>query len=393
MNNKCYLYLLCPMLAITTLSTSAMAYKIQTGEDSSLSIDYLLQAQAQFAKEKTNEGRDWSKDFFIRRSRIILAGEITKRFGFFMDTEQANWGKDGDWNTSFFIQDAFMTFTLHHAAIIDAGMIILPFTRHGYQGASGLNGLDYHSALIKYPKPSHKIFRDVGVQFRGYVLDKALQYRAGVFNGAEGVLQRLDDTDPTSAPVLKANEKDVPRFAGHVRYNLLGREPDFFGKGIYFTQNPILSIGAGVDIAPNAALKQKAILSNDKTSVITPGEVGHYAAFAGDVFLDYPLFRASELVFQSAFLYYHFGKDVPDTGWGILSELGYRWKWLEPVASADYFNSSTSGNDYLGIHTGFNFWWKMHIANIKADVAFEKRGVLSDAKTEITCTLQSQLYF
>ena len=60
--------------------------------------------------------------------------------------------------------------------------------------------------------------------------------------------------EPVGANYPKLNEKGIPRFAGQVRFTI-GSESDFFLKGIYFSNTPIISFGVGADYQPNAVLK------------------------------------------------------------------------------------------------------------------------------------------
>jgi hypothetical protein len=365
--------------------------------------------------------------------RLIMFGDVIKNISFFVETEMPNWGKGGDWSLAspgvndFFIQDAFMTFKVVDEFMVDAGMIITPFSRHGYQGAVALNGLDYHSLLIKYPAGSNKIFRDAGIQLRGYIFEKKLQYRLGVFNGAKNqVLEfeadgktRLKDGDGKEVG-LKSNPKDYPRFSGHLRYNILGTETDFFSKGIYFPTEPILSIGVSGDFQPDLALyrgttftKKTVLDPADPTGIKTlevkdkvdvPGELGMYGAISGDIFFDIPFLTDHEVVFQGNFYKYWYGDLSKNTGLGFFTELGYRWTWLEPVFGVDYFIGSLDYNETLVAHMGFNAWIKQHAANVKLDVQLRKDAkadakdpaksiAMIDADPIVSVFLQGQIYF
>lgn len=381
---------LVPFLLINTAG-SAQAYKIQISDETTLNIDYLLQFHAQTAEKAAPDGESWSSDFFLRRSRLLLFGELSKHISFFFETDQANMGKNGDWSAPFFVQDAFMTLKVRDEIMFDLGMILLPLTRHSMMGAIGLSGLDYHASLIKYPEGSTKVWRDAGVQVRGYLLNKKLQYRAGVFAGSQNVtLQR----DPSNNAVARSNPEDLPRLTGHVRYALLGTETDFFGKGIYFAQEPIVSFGVGTDFVPKSVLRRPATFdSANNNALLTAPVIGDHLALAGDVFADYPIDADNEIVFQAAVLSYRDGDDVSSSGLGVLLELGYRWYSIEPVLGFDHFNSSASNADYMAVRGGLNWWIAKHAASIKLDVGLEKRGDLSQADFMKTLTLQTQLFF
>ena len=389
-------------LVVVCVSAPAWAYKWQISDDSYIGVGALIQAQAQFTEDAAPSGDTWSKDFFLRRARIMVFGQLNKYVSFFMETDTPNFGKNGNWDTNqFFIQDAYGTFKVVDEFMVDAGMILLPFTRHNLIGATSLNALDYHGDLIKFPTGSTKVWRDAGVQFRGYIFNQKLQYRVGVFSGSQGV--KVKDKDPTGKEVETGatNPSDYPRVTGHVRYNIFGTETDFFPKGIYFPKEPILSVGVGVDFVPDS-VKTKAATFDAQNHVATKPEFGHHLGVAGDVFLDYPIGDDHEVVFQGTFFFYRDGKKddkLKTSGIGSLVEAGYRWRFIEPVISFDYFKSDADNSDLLGIRGGLNFWLLKHNASVKAEFGARKEekpsdaNKPSDAKFVKQATLQAQVLF
>ncbi|MDX9721653.1 MAG: hypothetical protein RBU37_12960 [Myxococcota bacterium] len=374
---------------ILLASAPAAAYEIKISEESSLNIDFLLQTWAQFNENGSPYQDEWSKDFFVRRARFLLFGKVNKYISFFMETEQANWGLNGDWSSSMFLQDAFASFAaVQDHLIVDVGLILLPFTRHNTQGAIGLSGLDYHSALIRFPAGTHKVWRDVGVQLRGYFLDKTLQYRLGVFGGSQG--QTLQ-TDEASSAKVYSNPSELPRVTGRVQYNILGTEADLFGKGIYFAKEPILSVGAGVDFVPDAVLS--GLAEFDATGNITRDAVlEHRWGVSGDLFADIPIGESMEIVGQATFVLYAAGDVKSENGWGILSELGFRYEQIQPIVGFDYFDSEDPSGmrDYQSIQGGLNYWILTHKANLKARYSANKIG---EGDWLSSLAIQAQLFF
>lgn len=392
-------------------SVPAFAWKFELGENTNLNIDYLLQVQAQFQEKSAPNKTDYSKDFFIRRSRILLFGDLWKGISFFMETEQANFGKGGNWDVSFFVQDAFMSFKAHDAFIVDVGMILLPFSRANIQGAIGLNAMDYHTGVIRFVDGSHKVWRDAGVQLRGYANEKKFAYRLGVFNGAQNMGLMKNDkgvvmNDDAGKSALSSNPEDWPRFTGRVSYDILGVDAGFFPKGIYFASEPILTVGAGFDYQPGAVMDTASILDQNK-KVTTVGKVRYSAAATADVFLDIPLGKDKEheIVVQGAFFWYDHGNelkwangvssvvDSKNSGIGVLGEVGYRYSFIEPVLCVDYFNGKQDKQDLLAVRGGLNFWIRKHGANIKTEFGAQKTGDLSSAPWIKTFTTQAQLFF
>jgi hypothetical protein len=290
-------------------------------------------------------------------------------------------------------------------------MLLLPFSRFSMQGAIGLNALDYHLPVIKLVDGSQKTWRDMGVQFRGYAFDQTLQYRVGVFAGTRGVGLQKDAKgelvkDKDGKLALMSNPKDYPRLAGHVRWNILGKESDAFAKGIYFASDPILSIGAGFDMMFDSVMNTPTEL--DAAKAVTKAGTQTYSIGAtGDVYLDYPFGaeKEHEVIAQAGFFFYRQGNEViydkqgvsslvasRNSGIGVAGEAGYRWKFVEPVFSVDWWKSDQANQDVLAMRGGVNFWIQKHQANIKTEFGAQRTGD-SSAPFKMSVTSQAQLFF
>ncbi len=355
-------------LAVLLPTGPAQAGKIQLSEQAFLNVNVLAQPWAQVTPNAAPTGGA-STDFFLRRIRLMVFGNVTDRLSFFVDTEQPNLGRDGNWTPAFFIQDAFVSVKLAEGHALDAGMILVPFTHHTLQGAIALNTVDYHSQLIRPTRGLGPAWRDAGVQARGAF--GSLHYRVGVFNGIEG--QPAKENQPA------LNIDDVPRVAGHVRYNVLGREEGFFLQGIYFDNQPRLSVGVGADYQPRAA--------------VSAGMAHDALAVGADLFLEYPLAENQALVFQTNVFRYWQGSDNTNSGFGIFGEVGYLLGAWEPVLSAEYYNAEVRASDFFAVRPGVNYWFDKHVFNFKAEVAVVRQGLLAQAPSQIVGTAQLQLFY
>jgi hypothetical protein len=129
---------------------------------------------------------------------------------------------------------------------------------------------------------------------------------------------------------------------------------------------------------------------------------------SADLFLDVPFGaeKQHELVFMTAFFWYDHGNELKwakdgtsslvaakASGIGVLTELGYRWTFLEPVLAVDWFNGKQAAQDLLSVRGGLNFWIRKHGASIKTEFGGTKTGDLSTAKWIKTFTTQAQLFF
>jgi len=324
-----------------------------------------------------------SFDFFLRRARLMLWGSVTKEISYFIETDEPNLGKGGDFTVRTFIQDAFLTYSFMPELRFDAGLMLSPLSHHTLEGATSLNALDYHSDTVKFP--AGRIFRDVGVQVRGVALQDHLHYRLMI---SEGVRNGAVPQPPAPAPARTTllNPGGVPRFTAHLRGNIVGVEPDFFLKGIYFSKTPIVSVGVGADFQPNSVMKL------DRSH-------GHYFAASGDVFAEVPFTEADELIIKANYFYYAQGFVQGTTQFAsgataLYGEVGFRHAWVEPLAFVDYVKAN-GDEDRLGAgaveqsfspHVGVNFWIMKHNFNIKTDFGYKQTTRHDVAPTPATAT-------
>lgn len=400
MNSRCRALALCAGLF---WSKNAMAVTLFTDEAKGVAVNVSVLAQPWFQVTGPTsagqgspgigaaDGKSPSFDFFVRRVRLMAYGSVTKELSYFIETDQPNWGKEGNFTTSMFIQDAFLTYAFAPEFKIDAGMMLVPLSHHTIEGAVGLNALDYHADLIRFP--AGKIFRDTGIQFRGLLLNNLIHYRLGIF---EGVRQAAVPAPamPPPVPPPPLNDNGLPRFAAQVRLNILGDESDFFLKGIYFTPKPLLSVGLGAD------LQSKAVRKLD-------GNPGTYAALSADVFVDYPFGEDNELVAKANFFNYSEGASgvtgstaLPTGGMAFYAEAGFRHAWIEPLVFVEYLKAKNDALTIVSPHVGANFWAQKHTFNVKADLGYKstERPAVAPATGTVTqkdllATVQAQVFF
>jgi hypothetical protein len=176
---------------------------------------------------------------------------------------------------------------------------------------------------------------------------------------------------PAAPRTTILNPGGVPRFTAHLRGNIVGVEPDFFLKGIYFSKTPIVSVGVGADFQPNSVIKL------DRSH-------GHYFAASGDVFAEVPFTEADELIVKANYFYYAQGA-VPGTSMfpsgamALYGEVGFRHAWIEPLAFVEYVKANgdedrTPAGQALNSfapHLGVNFWIMKHNFNFKTDIGYK----------------------
>jgi hypothetical protein len=388
-------------LSLWTLSsgTALAGGVIQVDDDKSINIGLLLQPQLQMAQVLDANGDTdyYSFDPFVRRTRILMGGQFTKWVNFFVDTDNPNLGMGGFTSTTY-IQDAWVEANIAPYLQIDAGLLLLPFSHQGIQSAGALHTMDYHGALMKYPTGSHLVWRDTGIQFRGLVAKKKLEYRLAITNG-------LDSDNLYNTGTVMMNEKDKPRFVGRLQVNAMEAEggpgaKGYFYKGINIEKEgkkiknnkKVLSFGGSFDFQPDASIDGN-------------GELTNYMAMAGDVILDMPIGGKAQGVTAQANVYnYNYGEKNANTAMGVAFEAGYRMNAVEPLVIFDMWNVKgdpdaddvvNEAGDMTTVAFGLNWWALAHNANLKLQIGAtqKKDGTDAEDKYLLTSALQGQLLF
>lgn len=244
--------------AAATAMAAAAAWagpKLEITEDSWIQVGALLQLNA-----TRTDGASPENDFFLRRARLILSGQVMDGVQFFAETDSPNAGKSGA-DAAIKIQDAFVDLRLplltNHW--VKAGLILLPFSFESRAGATTLLGHHYNVEVLKLPN-TH-VWRDYGVELHGTFWERRVAYFVGVFDG-------YDERESTKNP-----DADL-RLTGHLAVNLLGEAE----AGWFFSQNRLgkagdyVSIGAGVD-RQDKATRRVAPASEDSAAPAPPPEI------------------------------------------------------------------------------------------------------------------------
>ncbi len=397
-------------LALASAPAEALVV-VHDSDKATLKLGFMMQPQLHLSETLYPESYDMDPTFngvdpYIRRARLLMAGRVGENVNFFMETDNPNFGKGGDWSGNTFIQDAFVEFNLGKPLRIDVGMLLMPFSHHSFQSATSLLTMDYHGGHVKYS--SGKVWRDAGIMFRGQLANDKLDYRLAITNGIESYQDYYvqTDTDTTTKPPTvtetemaydeAVNPMDMPRVMARVNVNIFDSEDGagaggFFYDGVYLKTNDkgklvsskkVLSIGAAVDYQAN---------------VIRNGDdLDAWMGVAADVFADIPMSdKKKSLNGQANFYMYNLGEENTNNAMGVWADLGYRIHRVQPLVSVEMWDFSEHDvGDYMGGHFGLNWWYMGHTANIKGLVGTK---MVDDGNGDMTNTisfaLQSQLNF
>jgi len=238
---------------VLIVGTTTAGPKLEVGEDSWLQPAFLGQAHYSFVDDAADE-----EDFYLRRGRIILKGQITDGVKFFVETDNDNAGRNGKPSASTDIQDAWMDVRLVDNETCElwaqGGLILLPFSLENRSSAASLLGIDYNAEAIKFVNTF--VWRDYGVELHGNVAD-ILGFRGGVFDGY----------DKYASSAIEKNDAAPLRYTGHVSLNVIG---DVEKGGWFHSQNRLgkaqyLVVGAGIDSQDEAT--RTIVAADDPTAV------------------------------------------------------------------------------------------------------------------------------
>jgi hypothetical protein len=328
-------------LALGMLAGPAQAQWQVTSADgvSSLKLGVLLQPQAELIE--TADGEDHSQNLFLRRARILMGGTYSEKWSFFLETDSPNLGKgrtDGSKTSDLFIQDVFVTYSTGDAFKVDAGMLLMPLSHNHETSAGMLLPVDYGAFTFSASdSTASKVGRDYGVEARGYVLDKRLEYRVGAFQGYRGS-DLADGGGAGSEPF---------RILARAVWYPFEAETGYFYTGASLGTKKILALGASYDVQ------------------------GSYSTVGADLFYDQPI-ASGALTFQADWARLDgddFLTSLPEQDTWLV-EASYFSKSLRlgpfvQLASRSFALEDASHPDEDRMQLGLAWWISGHKVNLK----------------------------
>ena len=205
--------------------------KWEYGDSAWMKLDLLAQVDFSFLDNALDED-----DFYLRRFRILVNGQIAEGIKTFLQTDYSNAGKNGA-DPEFILIDGWVDLQLFGSnQWLKVGLVPLPFSMENNSAVGSLLGIDYNTEILKFVNDS--TWRDVGAVLQGTFFDR-LGYRVGTFDG-------YDDNEKNPDAGL--------RFTGRIDLAAIGDvqtswyTQDTLGKETY------LRAGVGYDYQKDATL-------------------------------------------------------------------------------------------------------------------------------------------
>jgi hypothetical protein len=330
------------------------------GPNGSIRFGMFLQPQFESAQVPTANG--YANNLYLRRARVIIGGTLFDRIEYFMETDSPNlfkgataapaMGQALKTTSTMVIQDMFGTFKAFGDMLkIDAGYTLPAGSHNSMQSAFTLFGWDYFAYTFNnntaFGAVTNPVGRDLGVQFRGLLVDKHLEYRVGLWQG-----QRNAAIAPVMGPPAVPGEQGARNFfrtAARLQFNIFDPETGYYYGGTYLGAKKILSVGASYDFQSD------------------------YKAYSFDGFLDMPL-GPGVATAQVDYSHWDGGGYVPlDKQWAVQGEAGYTFLPIAvaPIVRIEHFHDDTPApritpfatqNRYAG---GLAYWCYGHNSNLK----------------------------
>ena len=219
------------VLMLAAVFVPASAQIVVKNEDVTFKFGIQGQLWADWTQDSSGT-QGYQQNFYLRRARIIFAGDVGKNISFFFETDDPKLGiTPKNLASGFIIQDALMEWKPSDHFQVDGGLFIIPFSRNGLQSTLSYMTLDVSPiSTVTNSTTQSSALRDMGFQFKGFFANDRLQYRLGAFDGERD-----------------ANGHNSLRTAGYLQYDFFDREKGYLFTGTGLGKLKILAVDAGVD--------------------------------------------------------------------------------------------------------------------------------------------------
>jgi len=326
----CKLLLVLPLLL---LPATSYAVKVPIPiEGATLNVSSQIQTQFVANEAGTPDGTNPSYDLFMRRTRVLVNGDINQNFSYLLQIDNANFGKFGNFTGRAIVQDAWVGWaptgiTGGTVISIDAGLLLIPISHHLLESTTNFITADVQGDAFRFPNSPFPAFRDVGVQVRGWALDKKIGFRGGVYEGYAPITQAAGACATGGAGCIAP--KRNPALGGFVNFDIIGSEEGAWLYGAYkWGKDPILSVGVAGNYQSLALRNAFGSLTDQKL-------------LAPDMYLNVPVTEKAELVAEVTLYLNGNGTGSANTGTGLAASVGYRFSFIAPYVAYDYFQSTS----------------------------------------------------
>src|SRR5690349_21144343 len=125
-------------------------------EGATLNVSVQVQTEAMLTENGNPAGDSWATDIFVRRTRLLVNGDISQNFSYLLQIDNANFGKFGNFTGRAIIQDAWIGWaptgiTGGTVFYIDAGLLLIPISHHLLESTTNFITADVHTDEFRLP--------------------------------------------------------------------------------------------------------------------------------------------------------------------------------------------------------------------------------------------------
>jgi hypothetical protein len=219
------------VLVLAFVSIPSSAQLVLKSDDVSFKFGVQGQLWADWTQDSSGT-QGYQQNFYLRRARIIVGGDIGKTIDFFFETDNPRLGiTPKNLASGFILQDAMLRWKPTNAFQVSGGLLFVPFSRNALQSTASYITLDISAmSVVNNAAPQSSALRDVGFQFNGFLANDRLSYRIGAFSGQRD-----------------ANAHNSLRTAGYLQYDFFSKEKGYLFTGTALGKQKILAVNAGFD--------------------------------------------------------------------------------------------------------------------------------------------------
>ncbi len=290
--------------------------------DITLNLQIYVQPRFQLSEYGAPSG-DPAYDFYVRRTRLNGSGNVGSNWLYYVQIDNPNFGKYGNFTPRMIIQDAWAAWGPagvkgDNVLLIEGGLIFFPTSRFTIMSSGNYPSIDGHPDLLRGLTASQfPANRTTGLQIRGWGLGKKVGFRGGIYEGVQ----------PTVGTSTGLNPRRNPAVALFMNFDLIGSEEgSYLYQGILFAKEPVLSVSLAGAFQSQALRTLKGVTDS--------------RSLTSSVFLDVPLAGDQEFVTSLGGYLYGNGTGSKDTGKGFTVDVAYRYHALKPFISWEYFDAA-----------------------------------------------------
>ncbi len=322
----------CRVLAAAMLLVPATSFATKVPlpiEGATASINAQVQPEFLVNEGGTPAGDNPSYDLYVRRTRIQLAGQFSN-FDFYLNIDNPNFGKFGNFTSRVIVQDARASWapfglTGGNVLFVGGGFMQIPLSHYELGSTTNYITADQQTDTVRMPGTPLQAFRDTGLQIRGWAMDKRVGYRFGIWEGYEPIAAACTPTALGGC----INPSRNPAFRAFLNLAIIGAEEVgyYYGGSYRWGKDPIVSVSGALNY-------QSRVLRN------AFGSLTDQKMFGAGAYLDYPS-GETELVAEATAAFTGSGTGSANTGLGLSGNIGYRWRNIAPYVAYDYFQSTS----------------------------------------------------